>query len=142
MRKTVITFEHKTKWTGSTQILKLGPMTNLWLNIDMSLTYSWNNYADNKTSEKQKVQRCSFCNLNGPGLLNQTLKLYPGSLHHCSRARKALIRYRAATAWPSWFSIYTVRPQNINWPDWKHTSFVIFICFSQNIWRHSAIGGD
>ena len=87
-------------------------MTNLWPNIDMSLTFSWNNYADNKTSEKQKVQRVSFCNLNGPGLLNQTLRLYPGSLHHCSRARKALIRYRAATAWPSWFSIYTVRPQD------------------------------
>lgn len=36
-----------------------------------------------------------------------------------------------------WFS------RNINWQeDWKHTSFVIFICFNKNIWRQSAMGGD
>ena len=35
-----------------------------------------------------------------------------------------------------------IRPRNINWQDWKYTSFVIFICYSQNIQRHSAIGRD
>ena len=33
-------------------------------------------------------------------------------------------------------------PQNINGQDWKYTLFVILICHSQNIRRHSAIGGD
>ena len=28
------------------------------------------------------------------------------------------------------------------WQDWKYTSFMIFICDSQNIGRHSAMGGD
>ena len=36
----------------------------------------------------------------------------------------------------------SVRPRNMNWQDWKYTSFVIFICHSQNIRRHSAMGGD
>ena len=31
-----------------------------------------------------------------------------------------------------------IRPQNINWQDWKYTSFVIFIFYSQNILCHSA----
>ena len=35
-----------------------------------------------------------------------------------------------------------LRQRNINWQYWKYTSFVIFICYSQNIRRHSAMGGD
>ena len=35
-----------------------------------------------------------------------------------------------------------IRLRNINWQDWKYTSFAIFICHNQNIRRHSAIGGD
>ena len=33
-------------------------------------------------------------------------------------------------------------PRNINWQDWKYTSFVIFICYSQNIQYHNAMGGN
>ena len=35
-----------------------------------------------------------------------------------------------------------IRPQNINWQDWKYTSFVIFIFYSRNIKHHSAMGRD
>ena len=35
-----------------------------------------------------------------------------------------------------------LRPRNINWQDWKYISFAIFICHSQNIRHHNAIGGD
>ena len=35
-----------------------------------------------------------------------------------------------------------LRPRNINWQDWKYTSFVIFICYSQNIQYHNAMGGN
>ena len=35
-----------------------------------------------------------------------------------------------------------IRPRNINWQDWKYTLFVIFICHSQNIQRHCAMGRD
>ena len=31
-----------------------------------------------------------------------------------------------------------VRPRNINWQDWKYTSFSIFITHSQNMRRHNA----
>ena len=30
-----------------------------------------------------------------------------------------------------------IRPQNINWQDWKYTSFSIFIRHSQNMRRHN-----
>ena len=30
----------------------------------------------------------------------------------------------------------------LNWQDWKYTYFEIFVCFSQNIQRHSGIGGE
>ena len=32
-----------------------------------------------------------------------------------------------------------IRPRNINWQDWKYTSFVVFARYSQNIRRHNAI---
>ena len=35
-----------------------------------------------------------------------------------------------------------IRPRNINWQDWKYTLFVVFVGHSQNIRRHSAMGGD
>ena len=36
----------------------------------------------------------------------------------------------------------SIRPRNINWQDWKYTYFEIFVCFSQNIQRHSGMGGE
>ena len=30
-----------------------------------------------------------------------------------------------------------IKPRNINWQDWKYTSFVVFIRHSQNIRRHN-----
>ena len=35
-----------------------------------------------------------------------------------------------------------IRPRNIYWEDWKYTSFVILFCYSQNIRRLRAMGGD
>ena len=35
-----------------------------------------------------------------------------------------------------------LRPRNIKWQDWKNTSFVIFISFSQGTQRHSAVGEE
>ena len=35
-----------------------------------------------------------------------------------------------------------IRPRNINWQDWKYTSFVILSCNIQDIRRHSAICED
>ena len=29
--------------------------------------------------------------------------------------------------------------KNIHWQDWKYTSFVVFICHSQNIWCHNEL---
>ena len=32
--------------------------------------------------------------------------------------------------------------QNINWQDWKYTSFVVFVRYGKNIRRHYAIHRD
>ena len=32
-----------------------------------------------------------------------------------------------------------IRLRNINWQDWKYTSFGVFVGYSQNIRRHNAI---
>ena len=42
---------------------------------------------------------------------------------------------------PCWDTC-SLRPQNINWQDWKYTSFVIFIRYSQSIRRHNVICRD
>ena len=39
---------------------------------------------------------------------------------------------------PCWDTC-SLRPQNNNWQDWKYTSFVIFIRYSQSIRRHNVI---
>ena len=35
-----------------------------------------------------------------------------------------------------------LRPRNINWQDWKYTSFVVFVGYSQNRQRHNAMCRD
>ena len=35
-----------------------------------------------------------------------------------------------------------IRPRNNNWQDWKYTSFVVFVSYSQNIRRHKAMCRD
>ena len=39
-------------------------------------------------------------------------------------------------------SLFLSRPRNINWHDWKYTSFVVFVGYSQNIRRHNAMCRD
>ena len=40
------------------------------------------------------------------------------------------------------FDNIKLRPRNINWQDWKYTSFVVFVGYSQNIRRHNAMCRD
>ena len=40
------------------------------------------------------------------------------------------------------FNVFFGKLLKINWQDWKYTSFVIFICYSQNIQYHNAMGGN
>ena len=35
-----------------------------------------------------------------------------------------------------------IRPRNINWQEWKYTSFVVFVGYSQNIWQHNTMCRD
>ena len=39
------------------------------------------------------------------------------------------------------YTLY-IRPRNINWEDWKYTSFVVFVGYSQNIRRQNAMCRD
>ena len=36
----------------------------------------------------------------------------------------------------------SLKSRNIYWEDWKYTSFVVFVCYSQNIRRNNAICRD
>ena len=49
------------------------------------------------------------------------------------RMREIRVRYPMVTE---------LRPRNINWQDWKNTSFVIFISYSQGTQRHSAVSEE
>ena len=42
----------------------------------------------------------------------------------------------------SCFKMFCIRPRHIHCQDRKYTSFVIFVCYSQTILCHTAMGGD
>ena len=49
------------------------------------------------------------------------------------RMREIRVRYPMVTE---------LRPRNINWQDWKNTSFLIFISYIQGTQRHSAVSEE
>ena len=54
-----------------------------------------------------------------------------------------LLNLILATIWiESHCSQGIIRPRNINWQDWKYTSFGVFVSYSQNIRRHNAMCRD